>query len=87
MRLPDWIAYPRTIADRIEWSFSLEFFWFAMAAICALFFVSLHNRRSLVTTLILLLGGTSWYYTMFQHTHIHVFTGQYSFMAICRWSA
>lgn len=83
MGLKDWIAYPRTVADRIEWSFSLEFFWFAMAAICALFFVSLHNRKSFVTTLILLLGGTSWYYTMFQHTHIHVFTGQYSFMAIC----
>jgi hypothetical protein len=79
----DWIAYPRTIAERIEWSFSLEFFWFAIAAVCALFFLSLHNRKSYVTTLILLLGGTSWYYTMFQHTHIHVFTGQYSFMAIC----
>jgi hypothetical protein len=79
----DWLAYPRTLAERIEWSFSLEFFWFAIAAVCALFFLSLHNRKSYVTTLILLLGGTSWYYTMFQHTHIHVFTGQYSFMAIC----
>lgn len=79
----DWIAYPRTLAERIEWSFSLEFFWFAIAAVCALFFLSLHNRKAYVTTLILLLGGTSWYYTMFQHTHIHDFTGQYSFMAIC----
>jgi hypothetical protein len=33
--------------------------------------------------LILLAGGFSWYYVMFQHTHIHHFTGQYSFMAIC----
>jgi hypothetical protein len=79
----DWLAYPRSVAERIEWSFSLEFFWFAIAAVCALFFVSLHNRKAYVTTLILLLGGTSWYYTMFQHTHIHAFTGQYSFMAIC----
>lgn len=79
----DWLAYPRSVAERIEWSFSLEFFWFAIAAVCALFFLSLHNRKAYVTTLILLLGGTSWYYTMFQHTHIHPFTGQYSFMAIC----
>ena len=79
----DWLAYPRSVAERIEWSFSLEFFWFAIAAVCALFLVSLHNRKAYVTTLILLLGGTSWYYTMFQHTHIHAFTGQYSFMAIC----
>jgi hypothetical protein len=83
MGLNEWIAYPSTVADRIEWSFSLEFFWFAMAATCALFFLSLHNRKSFVTTLILIAGGSSWYYTMFQHTHIHPFTGQYSFMAIC----
>ena len=79
----DWLAYPRTVAERIEWSFSFELFWFALAAVCALFFLSLHNRKSFVSALILLLGGSSWYYTMFQHTHIHDFTGQYSFMAIC----
>ena len=79
----DWLVYPRTVVERIEWSFSLEFLWFGLAAGCALFFLSLHNRKSYVTAMILLLGGCSWYYTMFQHTHIHEFTGQYSFMAIC----
>jgi hypothetical protein len=79
----DWIAYPRTVVERLEWAFSLEFFWFALAAVYALFFLSLHNRKSFVSALILLLGGFSWYFTMFQHTHIHYFVGQYSFMAIC----
>ena len=79
----DWVAYPRTVVDRIEWAFSLEFFWFALAAVYALFFLSLHNRKSFVSALILLLGGFSWYFTVFQHTHIHYFVGQYSFMAIC----
>jgi hypothetical protein len=79
----DWLVYPRTVAGRLEWAFSLEFFWFGIAAVCALFFLSLHNRKSFVSALILLLGGFSWYYVMFQHTHIHDFVGQYSFMAIC----
>ena len=79
----DWIAYPRTVVERLEWAFSLEFFWFALAAVYTLFFLSLHNRKSFVSALILLLGGFSWYYAMFQHTHIHYFVGQYSFMAIC----
>lgn len=79
----DWIAYPRTVVERLEWAFSLEFLWFALAAVYALFFLSLHNRKSFVSALILLLGGFSWYFTMFQHTHIHYFVGQYSFMAIC----
>ena len=79
----DWIAYPRTVVEHLQWAFSLEFFWFALAAVYTLFFLSLHNRKSFVSALILLLGGFSWYFTMFQHTHIHYFIGQYSFMAIC----
>ena len=41
------------------------------------------KRSSAISALILLAGGFSWYYVMFQHTHIHHFVGQYSFMAIC----
>jgi hypothetical protein len=83
MGILDWIAYPRTVVENLEWAYSFGFFWFAIAAVYTLFFLSLHNRKSFVSALILLLGGFSWYYTMFQHTHIHYFTGQYSFMAIC----
>ena len=83
MNASDWFAYPMTVATRLEWAYSFSFFWFAIAAICALFLLSLHNRKSLVSALILLAGGFSWYFVMFQHTHIHLFIGQYSFMAIC----
>jgi hypothetical protein len=79
----DWFSYPATVVTRLEWSYSFDFFWFAIAASGGLFLLSLRNRRSLISALVLLAGGLSWYYVMFQHTHIHPFVGQYSFMAIC----
>ncbi|WP_146685964.1 hypothetical protein [Bradyrhizobium canariense] len=83
MNTLDWLVYPTTVATRLEWSYSLNVFWFAIATVCTFFLLSLHNRRALVSALILLAGGFSWYCVMFQHTHIHAFVGQYSFMAIC----
>ena len=83
MSAMDWISYPITVARRLEWSYSFDFFWFFLAAVWTLFLLSLHNRRAFVSAMILLAGGFSWYYVMFQHTHIHPFAGQYSFMAIC----
>jgi hypothetical protein len=83
MQAGDWWSYPATVASRIEWSYSIDFVLFSLSAVCGLFLLSLRNRASCRSALILLLGGFSWYYVMFQHTHIHPFVGQYSFMAIC----
>ena len=83
MSAADWLAYPVTVVRRLEWSYLFDPLWFSIAAIWVLFLLSLHNRRAFVSALILLAGGFSWYYVMFQHTHIHPFAGQYSFMAIC----
>jgi hypothetical protein len=79
----DWHDYPWNVASKLQWAFSFDPYWFAAAAACAFILLWFRNRQSLVTALILLLGGFSWYYVMFQHTHIHHFVGQYSFMAIC----
>ena len=68
---------------RLQWAYSFDFYWFAAAAGCTFLLLWFRNRKSFVSALILLLGGFSWYYVMFQHTHIHHFVGQYSFMAIC----
>jgi hypothetical protein len=83
MSAADWISYPITIVRRLEWSYLFDPLWFFLAALWVLFLLSLHNRRAFVSAIILLAGSFSWYYVMFQHTHIHVFAGQYSFMAIC----
>lgn len=79
----DWHHYPSTVVTRLDWSYSIDFYWFAAAAALAFILLWSRNRKAVVTALILLVGGFSWYYVMFQHTHIHWFTGQYSFMAIC----
>ncbi|KYK46031.1 hypothetical protein A1D31_34015 [Bradyrhizobium liaoningense] len=78
-----WAAYPDTVMYRLQWAYSIDTFWFMAAAGCTFVLLGFRDRRALVSALILLLGGTSWYYVMFQHTHIHHFVGQYSFMAIC----
>lgn len=83
MRPLDWLAYPTTVADRLEWAYSFDFFWFFVAATLTLFLLSLHNTKALISALVLIAAGFSWYCVMFQHTHIHAFVGQYSFMAIC----
>jgi hypothetical protein len=79
----DWANYPQTVITRLQWAYSFDFYWFAAAAGCTFLLLWFRNRKSFVSALILLLGGFSWYYVMFQHTHIHHFVGQYSFMAIC----
>jgi hypothetical protein len=79
----EWSNYPSLVAYRLEWAFTFNFVWFALAAGCALVLLWFRKRNSAISALILLAGGFSWYYVMFQHTHIHHFTGQYSFMAIC----
>ena len=56
---------------------------FAPAAICAFVLLWSHDRKALVSGLILAIGGYTWYAIMIQHTHIHWFVGQYSFMAMC----
>ncbi|MET0675067.1 MAG: hypothetical protein ABW175_04655 [Bradyrhizobium sp.] len=83
MAASDWLRYPSLVEYRLEWAYNFNFRWFAAAAACALFVLWFRKRNSVVSALILLAGGSSWYYVMFQHTHIHHFTGQYSFMAIC----
>jgi hypothetical protein len=83
MQAADWYAYPAKVITRLEWAYSFDFYWFAAAAACTFLLLWFHNRKSLISALILMLGGFSWYYVMFQHTHIHHFVGQYSFMAIC----
>jgi hypothetical protein len=83
MTAQDWLNYPWTVISKLEWAYTFDFRWFAIAAVCTFILLWFRNRRSLLSALILLLGGFSWYYVMFQHTHIHHFVGQYSFMAIC----
>jgi hypothetical protein len=83
MTAADWSKYPSLVEYRLEWAYNINFHWFALAAGCALLLIWFRKRRSAISALILLAGGFSWYYVMFQHTHIHHFTGQYSFMAIC----
>jgi len=83
MTAADWSRYPSLVEYRLEWAYNFNFHWFALAAGCALLLLWFRKRSSAISALILLAGGFSWYYVMFQHTHIHHFTGQYSFMAIC----
>ena len=83
MSAADWFNYPSLVEYRLRWAYNFDFRWFALAAGCAFFLLWFRRRSSVVSALILLAGGFSWYYVMFQHTHIHHFTGQYSFMAIC----
>jgi hypothetical protein len=83
MASQDWLTYPSDVAYKLNWAFSFDVYWFAAAAACTFVLLWFRNRKVLVSALILLLGGFSWYYVMFQHTHIHHFVGQYSFMAIC----
>lgn len=83
MSAADWSNYPFLVKYRLEWAYNFDFQLFAWAAACVLIVLWFHKRRSVISALILLAGGFSWYYVMFQHTHIHHFTGQYSFMAIC----
>ncbi|WP_128925591.1 hypothetical protein [Bradyrhizobium guangxiense] len=79
----DWSNYPFLVKYRLEWAYNIDLKLFAWAAACVLIMLWFHKRSSAISALILLAGGFSWYYVMFQHTHIHHFTGQYSFMAIC----
>jgi hypothetical protein len=83
MSAADWFNYPSLVEYRLQWAYNFDFRWFALAAGCAFALLWFRKRSSVVSALILLAGGFSWYYVMFQHTHIHHFTGQYSFMAIC----
>ena len=83
MSATDWLNYPSLVASRLEWAYNIDFRQFAMAGGCALLLLWFRKRSSAISALILLAGGFSWYYVMFQHTHIHHFVGQYSFMAIC----
>ncbi len=79
----DWVMYPATLATRLATAFSINFALLSLAVMCTLLLLSFYDRRSFTSALILLLGGFAWYFVMVQHTHIHVFAGQYSFMAIC----
>ncbi len=79
----DWLHYPSTIATRLDWAFSTWVSVFAPAAICAFILLWSHDRKAFVSGLILAIGGFTWYAIMIQHTHIHWFVGQYSFMAMC----
>jgi hypothetical protein len=83
MTAEDWSNYPTKVMQRLEWAYSIDFFWFAIGAACAFVLLWFRNRSALISALVLLLGGFSWYYVMFQHTHIHHFSGQFSFMAVC----
>ena len=83
MSASDWLNYPSLVAYRLEWAYNIDFRLFAFAAGCAFLLLWFRKRSSAISALILLAGGFSWYYVMFQHTHIHHFVGQYSFMAIC----
>jgi hypothetical protein len=83
MTAADWSNYPSLVAYRLEWAYNIDFRLFALAAGCALLLLWFRKRSSALSALILLAGGFSWYYVMFQHTHIHHFVGEYSFMAIC----
>jgi hypothetical protein len=81
MSAADWRSYPGDVFQRLEWSYGINR-WFLVAAVLALVLLWCRRRSSVISALILLAGGFSWYYVMFQHTHIHWFAGQYSFMAI-----
>src|SRR6187401_2107840 len=83
MSAPDWLNYPSLVASRLEWAYNIDFRQFALASGCALLLLWFRKRSSAISALSLLAGGFSWYYVMFQHTHIHHFAGQYSFMAMC----
>jgi hypothetical protein len=83
MTASDWFKYPSLVEYRLEWAYNFDFRWFALAAGCTFLLLWFRKRSSVVSALILLAGGFSWYYVMFQHTHIHHFVGQYSFMAVC----
>lgn len=78
-----WAAYPVTVMHRLAWAFPIDLSWFVVAAGCTFALLWFHNRQAFFSGLVLLVGGMSWYYVMFQHTYIHHFVGQYSFMAIC----
>jgi hypothetical protein len=79
----DWRTYPTLVMRRLEEAYTIDVKWFAIAAGCTFLLLWFRKKTSVVSALILLAGGFSWYYVMFQHTHIHHFAGQYSFMAIC----
>lgn len=83
MSTTDWFNYPSLVEYRLEWAYNFHLQWFVLAAGCAFLVLWFQKKSSVISSLILLAGGFSWYYVMFQHTHIHHFTGQYSFMAIC----
>jgi hypothetical protein len=83
MTAEDWAHYPAKVVSRLEWAYSFDFYWFTAAAACTFLLLWFHKRGSVVSALVLVVGGFSWYYVMFQHTHIHHFVGQYCFMAIC----
>jgi hypothetical protein len=83
MHATDWPAYPGLVMERLQWAYSIDVRWFAASAGCTLLLLWFRKRSSAVSALILLAGGFSWYYVMFQHTFIHTFAGEYSFMAIC----
>jgi hypothetical protein len=82
MDAADWYEYPRHVMEKLEWAYGINR-WFLIAAGCTFVLLWFRKKSALVSALILLAGGFSWYYVMFQHTHIHWFVGQYSFMAIC----
>lgn len=82
MSAADWRGYPGIVLQRLEWSFGINR-WFFVAAGITFILLWFRKKSSVISALILLAGGFSWYYVMFQHTHIHWFAGQYSFMAIC----
>jgi hypothetical protein len=82
MSAADWRRYPGIVFQRLEWSFGIDR-WFVVVAGITLVLLWFRRKDSAISALILLAGGFSWYYVMFQHTHIHWFAGQYSFMAIC----
>jgi hypothetical protein len=82
MDADDWYEYPRHVMEKLEWAYGINR-WFLVAAGCTFVLLWFRKKSALVSALILLAGGVSWYCVMFQHTHIHWFAGQYSFMAIC----
>lgn len=82
MDTADWLEYPRHVMEKLEWAYGINR-WFLIAAVCTFVLLWFRKKSALVSALILLAGGFSWYCVMFQHTHIHWFVGQYSFMAIC----
>jgi hypothetical protein len=82
MDAADWHEYLRHVMEKLEWAYGINR-WFLIAAGCTFVLLWFRKKSALLSALILLAGGFSWYCVMFQHTHIHWFVGQYSFMAIC----